>query len=241
MSNIENGQINEIHPAIPMPPRPYIFEGSAYYSRHSSYEPWYNDKANYNTNAKTYYDYLGRFNGFLKDIVDFINRIARRNIIVEDTKTIDFTKINDWIDEGNACHTYHDIITLKADVILSKVIKDFTLDKIGTFKTPNAIVVENDGLWAPDYANALKGMATVINNQGDTITNLENSIQKIIDNLYESGAITTNNIYNYNFNQGTHIAHGKINVFGYVHDVNNAIITHKGEYKGDIISGLNAE
>lgn len=42
------------------------------------FTPFYSDKADYNTNAKSYYDYLARYNGFLTYLVDFVNDLADR-------------------------------------------------------------------------------------------------------------------------------------------------------------------
>ena len=88
------------------PHNPFTLEGH--------WQPWYDDRKDYNTNAPTYFDYLANFNHLIKSIVDLLNRVARRNVKVEDTPCIDMTKINDWIDEGNECHTWHDVITLKS-------------------------------------------------------------------------------------------------------------------------------
>ena len=43
-----------------------------------TFKPFYDDTSDYNTNAKSYYDYLGRFNGFLSTLVDFVNDLALR-------------------------------------------------------------------------------------------------------------------------------------------------------------------
>lgn len=39
-------------------------------------EPFYSDSSDYNTNSKSYYDYLSRFNGFISEMVDFVNYLA---------------------------------------------------------------------------------------------------------------------------------------------------------------------
>ena len=107
-TNINKVDFDENKPYV-APHNPFTLEGH--------WQPWYDDRRDYGTNAPSYYDYLANFNHLIKSIVDLLNRVARRNIKVEDTACIDLTKINDWIDEGNECHTYHDVITLKADVV----------------------------------------------------------------------------------------------------------------------------
>ena len=100
------------------------------------WQPWYDDRKDYNTNAPSYYDYLARFNYFLREITDFINRLARRNINVKDTSTVDLTKTGDW--------TSQDSIEIKADVKVSTNTNQ---------SYPNAIKVLTDGLYVSDFTN----------------------------------------------------------------------------------------
>lgn len=48
------------------------------YKNTFNYTPFYSDKADYNTNAKSYYDYLARYNGFMSELIDFVNDLALR-------------------------------------------------------------------------------------------------------------------------------------------------------------------
>lgn len=58
---------------------PYFYQWNVPSYRRGIYRnPFYTDEADYNTNAKSYYDYLARFNGFLHHLVDFINDLADR-------------------------------------------------------------------------------------------------------------------------------------------------------------------
>lgn len=100
------------------------------------WQPWYDDRKDYNTNAPSYYDYLARFNYFLREITDFINRLARRYINVKDTSTVDLTKTGDW--------TSQDSIEIKADVKVSTNTNQ---------SYPNAIKVLTDGLYVSDFTN----------------------------------------------------------------------------------------
>ena len=54
--------------------------------------PLYNDKGDYNTNAASYYDFLARPNYYWKLIGQMINRLLRRDIVVEETPTITINK-----------------------------------------------------------------------------------------------------------------------------------------------------
>src|SRR5574344_2461292 len=163
------------------------------FSLESHWQPWYDDRRDYNTNAPSYYDYLANFNHLIKSIVDLLNRVARRNIKVEDTPCIDLTKINDWIDEGNECHTYHDVITLKADVVLSTYQKILQFDG-EQYSLNNAISCLTTGLYASDYLPILEALKDKLNKEikdridGDEelnrkIEQVKNELQQAIDNL----------------------------------------------------------
>ena len=134
------------------------------FSLEGHWQPWYDDRRDYNTNAPSYYDYLANFNKLYKDIVELLNRVARRNIKVEDTPCVDLTKVNDWIDEGNECHTYHDVITLKADVILSNYQKVLNFDG-GEYHLNNLITCLSDGLYSPDYLQLLEHLKDKLNDE----------------------------------------------------------------------------
>ena len=167
------------------PHNPFTLEGH--------WQPWYDDRRDYGTNAPSYYDYLANFNHLIKSIVDLLNRVARRNIKVEDTPCIDLTKLNDWIDEGNECHTWHDVITLKADVVLSTYQKIMQFDG-KQYNLSNAISCLTTGLYASDYLPILEALKDKLNKEikdrinGDKelnkkIEQVKNELQQAIDNL----------------------------------------------------------
>lgn len=195
------------------------------------YEPFYDEDVDFNTNAKSYYDYLARFNGFLRTIVDFINRLMGRNIKTEDTPSINFNKKGDWIDNGSCDPSYDDVITLNANVKISKQTETITFKNLGTFTLNNGSKIKSDGVWSADYGHVLRKM-------DDDIGNIQNGLQKIVDNLYNSGAITNNNINNFEFNKGRNIATGNINFFGGTADGNSFIRTNKGKTENDVTAGI---
>ena len=167
------------------PHNPFTLEGH--------WQPWYDDRRDYSTNAPSYYDYLANFNHLIKSIVDLLNRVARRNVKVEDTPCIDMTKINDWIDEGGECHTWHDVITLKADVVLSTYQKILQFDG-KQYNLSNAISCLATGLYASDYLPILEALKDKLNKEikdridGDEelsqkIEQVKNELQQAIDNL----------------------------------------------------------
>ncbi len=164
------------------------------FSLEGHWQPWYDDRRDYNTNAPTYYDYLSNFNHLIKSITELLNRVARRNIEVEDTNCIDLTKINDWIDEGNECHSYHDIITLKADVILSTYQKTVNFDG-KNYNLSNAISCLDSGLYASDYLPLLNALKDKLNQEIQDRIDGDNELKQYIDNKVSE---ITNNITNIN-------------------------------------------
>ena len=131
------------------------------------WQPWYDDRKDYNTNAPSYYDYLARFNYFLRVITDFINRLARRNINVKDTSTVDLTKTGDW--------TSQDSIEIKADVNVST-----NTNKL----YPNAINVLTDGLYVSDFTNEITKLK-------EKDTDLQNRLVFLPIILMENSTTTT--------------------------------------------------
>ena len=83
---------------------------------------------------------------------------------MEDTDCIDMTKINDWIDEGNDCHTWHDEIILKAEVILSTYQKALEFDG-QSYNIVNALECLPSGLFAPNYLPLLEKLLAKINKE----------------------------------------------------------------------------
>ena len=193
------------------------------FSLEGHWQPWYDDRRDYNTNAPSYYDYLSHFNQLFKSITELLNRVARRNIEVEDTNCIDLTKINDWIDEGNECHSYHDIITLKADVILSTYQKAINFDG-KSYNLTNGISCLDSGLYASDYLPLIQALADKLN---QTITD-NNS--KFEDLKYEINRINQ---------EITNIKNTIKNIQGDIMNIKNTIKNIQGDItntKNDIIN-----
>lgn len=160
LHNVDQTNINSVDfeankPYFP-PHLPFSLEGH--------WQPWFDDRRDYNTNAPTYYDYLANFNHLIHSMCELLNRVARRNIKVEDTNCVDLTKIYDWICEDNPCKTYHDEIILKADVILSTYKKALEFDG-HSFNLENALSCLPSGLYAPNYMPLLEDLLAKINQE----------------------------------------------------------------------------
>lgn len=335
-----NNEIPKNEPPRPFPKYlPWSFEGH--------YQPWYDDRRDYNTNAPSYYDYLAHQKFLSNEAIELINRNARRNFYVTDTNSIDLTKKGDWVDNENPCtgkdwqptvrerYYYDDIVEIIADLKVSSQKVDVSIAGM-TQTCPNVLRVLTDGAYVPDYAsfiadlrNRVSSAETEINrindrtytqtetnsfkpqitggiNNGNTlnfkghvkksnatlkhtykynnshdtyltyqaqnvlaiyadglfvpddrpiidklvqdITNaqaenakLRTALQKIVTNLYQAGAITSQDVNNFNFNNDTYIANGNINVYAMQANSNTLIKTHATTTNktGDIVVGLN--
>ena len=336
-----NNEIPRNEPPRPFPKYlPWSFEGH--------YQPWYDDRRDYNTNAPSYYDYLAHQKFLSNEAIDLINRNARRNFYVTDTNSIDLTKKGDWVDNENPCtskdwqptvrerYYYDDIVEIVADLKVSsqkvavtiagmtqtcpnvlRVLTDgayvpdytafiadlrnrlssaegeinrinnrtYTQTETNTFKplitgnlnngtpinfkgdvkkserttqktcnfsdgqtyktytAPNSLAIFQDGLYSPDNTELFKQLATDLKNAQAENNKLRSALQKIITNLHQSGAITSDNIDNFNFNNNTYIANGNINIYAQNAGSSTLIKTHATNTNktGDIVVGLTQE
>ena len=336
-----NNEIPKNEPPRPWPKYlPWTFEGH--------YQPWYDDRRDYNTNAPSYYDYLAHQKFLSNEAIDLINRNARRNFYVTDTNSIDLTKKGDWVDNENPCtgkdwqpkqrerYYYDDIVEIVADLKVStqkvgvtiagmtqtcpnvlRVLTDgayvpdysafiadlrnrvssaegeinrinartYTQTETNTFipsitgqinngqilnfkgdvkkssqttsktciyadgntyKTytaTNALTIFNDGLYSPDNSELFKQLATDLKNAQAENAKLRTALQKIVSNLHQAGAITSDNVDNFNFNNDTYIANGNINVYAQEANSSTLIKTHPTNTNktGDIVVGLTQE
>ena len=119
MENINSIDFEDNKPYF-APHYPFSLEGH--------WQPWYDDRRDYNTNAPTYYDYLSNFNKLIKSIVEFVNELAKRDVDTEDTETIELIKKTSWFVDGV------NNIVLKANVKISQT-------------TGNKLIAKSDGLF----------------------------------------------------------------------------------------------
>ena len=156
------------------------------FSYRHSYFPWYDDTADYNTNAKSYYDYLARNNKILSVLTDFVNRLMNRDLKVTDTNSIDLEIIGNWIDNGDCPpDNYDDIITLLANVIISPETMEKTFNN-EIYNLSNAIEELKSGIFSPDYLpilNALQDSINTILSDLQQLNTKVNNLETIVDNL----------------------------------------------------------
>lgn len=173
-----NNEIPKNEPPRPYPKYlPWSFEGH--------WQPWYDDRRDYNTNAPSYYDYLAHQKFLSDEAIELINRNARRNFYVTDTNSIDLTKKGDWVDNEKPCtgkdwqptvrerYYYDDIVEIVADLKVSAQKVDVTIAGM-TQKCPNVLRVLNDGAFVPDYSAFIADLRNRVSSAEGEINRINN-------------------------------------------------------------------
>ena len=205
-----------------------------WYGDKRHFRPWYDDDADYNTNAKSYYDWLGRFIAQLDNMIKLMNLLLARDVEVQDTTTIDLTKSGDW--QHYDCETgQYDIIeTFKADLIVSK-------------QALNAVQVLSDGVYVKDLQPQIDNINNKIdniNNKIENITNrvdkIENAFTKLLQNLKDSGMWIQDGdtIFDGHFAPQMYLAWGNINLYGGTPDGGSFIKTNNKQSENDLAAGI---
>lgn len=221
------------------------------------FRPWYDDDADYNTNAKSYYDFLARFIRQLDYMITLMNKLLDENIETLETNTVRLLKEGDWkkyhIENGKVVYDTggSNIEKLSAYVKISKA-------------SLNDIVAKDDGIWSENFQPKIDALnkriddldakveryhnelLNLINALTQRVTNLENrlsivetALKKLLTNLNGSGAWSyTGNILNGNLNSGRDLATGNINLFGGTTDGNSFIRTNNAHTENDITAGI---
>lgn len=221
------------------------------------FRPWYDDDADYNTNAKSYYDFLARFIRQLDYMITLMNKLLDQNLETLETNTVKLLREGDWkkyhiqngevvYDEGGS-----NIEKLSAYVKISKA-------------SLNDIVAKDDGIWSENFQPKIDALNkrvddldakverynnelhNLINALTSRVTNLENrlalvegALKKLLTNLQNTGAWSSSgDIYNGKLNSGHNIATGNINLFGGSVDGSSFIRTTSGQQENDITAGI---
>lgn len=185
------------------------------------FRPWYDDDADYNTNAKSYYDYLGFRIGQLDAIIDAINKLIKRNIKTNQTNTVDLQKLGDWSSD--------DIITLLANVKVSH-------------ETLNAIEIRDDGIFVKDLKPLINDLQRQVNEIKNVQAKHDRVIRKIVQSLINNGSWSApqgQDILDGDFVNGHGVASGNINFFGGTQDGGHYIRTNGGHTEDDVTAGIN--
>lgn len=214
------------------------------------FRPWYDDDADYNTNAKSYYDFLARFIRQLDYMITLMNKLLDQNLEALETNTVRMQKDGDWgkyhIEKGNVVYDEggSSIEKLSAYVKISKV-------------ALNDIEAKDDGIWSEDFQPKIDALNkriddldakveryhnelnNLLNSLTQRVETLENALKKLLQNLANSGAWHYNgSIFNGDLNSGRNLATGNINVFGGTTDGSSFIRTNGGQTENDITAGI---
>lgn len=221
------------------------------------FRPWYDDDADYNTNAKSYYDFLARFIRQLDYMITLMNKLLDQNIETLETNTVRLLKDGDWkkyhIEHGNVVYDAggSNVEKLSAYVKISKA-------------SLNDIVAKDDGIWSENFqpkidalnrrideldakveryhtelTNLINALSQRVSSLENRVTTLENALKKLLQNLHDSGAWSYDgNILNGRLNSGRNLATGNINLFGGSVDGGSFIRTNSGHTENDITAGI---
>ena len=161
------------------------------------YQPWYDDKRDYSTNAPTYYDYLANSIELERTQTEAINDLLVRDVNFFDSDEIHVDKLTDW-HEDDSEHSGQ--ISFKAHVITSPSSTTQTID--GTdYNASNGIQVLHDGLYAPDYKKVLDKYSADSNAKFTTLTtDLKNLTTKHDNDISTVKQTITTNINQVNAN-----------------------------------------
>ena len=185
------------------------------------FRPWYDDDADYNTNAKSYYDYLGFRIAQLDALIDAINKLIKRDIKTNQTNTVDLQKLGDWSND--------DIITLLANVKVSH-------------ETLNAIETRDDGLFVKDLKPLINDLQRQVNEIKNVQAKHDRVIRKIVQSLINNGSWSApqgQDILDGDFISGHGVASGNINFFGGTQDGGHYIRTNGSHTEDDVCAGIN--
>lgn len=159
------------------------------------FRPWYDDNADYNTNAKSYYDYLGFRIRQLDYIVWAINSLMRRDVQVQDTTTVDMSRDGDWL-KGDDVETVSAVVKLSEDFLNALevhenglYVKDLEpeIDKIrqdlAEFKEATNRRLNDDESQLNRLRQDLQNVRDGLDGLRREIKNLQSQIQSILDRL----------------------------------------------------------
>ncbi|MCI7800874.1 hypothetical protein, partial [Eubacterium sp.] len=169
-----------------------------------------------------------------------INRINNRTYTQTETNTFK-PAITGNLNNGNPINFKGDV--KKSTKTTQKTCQTADGQNYKTYTAVNELVINNDGLYSPDNSELFKQFATDLKNAQAENTKLRSALQKIVTNLFHAGAITSEDVNNFNFNNDTYIANGNINVYAMQANSNTLIKTHptNTNKSGDIVVGLNTE
>ena len=182
------------------------------------YQPWYDDKRDYNTNAPSYYDYLANSVNLEKVQTEAINDLLVRDVDFLDSDEIHVDKLTDW---HNDDPNHQNKTSFKAHVITSPKTLTYRLDNVD-YQASNALKVLDSGLYTPDFSQVISQQTARLNETSTTAKRAEtkaDNAQKGVDSINSELPSIKSNI--------TSLQSGKQNKLtaGYGIKINNNTIT----------------
>lgn len=124
------------------------------FSLEGHWQPWYDDRRDYITNASTYFDYLSNNTYLNKEVINLLNDVESRDIETNTTKSVKMQRFGNW-------HGVDKNITLQSDVILSQA-------------SDNYLSIKDDGLHVHNPIDIIEEKETSLNNRiNETNSNVE--------------------------------------------------------------------
>ena len=153
-----------------------------------------------------------------------INRINNRTYTQTETNTFK-PAITGNLNSGDPINFKGDV--KKSNATLTRTYKfNYGQETYYTYEAQNVLAISGDGLYVPDDVPIIDKLVQDITNARAENANLRNALQKIVTNLYQAGAITSEDVNNFTFNNDTYIANGNINVYAQNANSNTLIKTH---------------
>ena len=146
---MENNEINfeEIKP-YNAPHTPFSLEGQ--------WQPWYDDRRDYNTNAPSYYDYLSNHNEIIRVLTDFSNQHAKNIVALKEYDKTLKAEIDNEITRAK-----------QAEIGISQDVTNLdtkTQSSITTLRNENTTLKENIVNIYKTYDNRLHAVENNLNN-----------------------------------------------------------------------------
>lgn len=143
-----------------------------------SYRPYYNYNTDYQTDAPSYYDYLGNLNNIFTSIIDtinkqveYVNAISNKDIKIEDTETIKLLMEGDFKVDNQ--------ILLKGRLKTSNTIENRQYNG-KTFDIRNAVIIKDDGIYIRDYTEVIAYLSSLIETNKTIIEEHKNNIETLV-------------------------------------------------------------
>lgn len=182
--------------------------------RRSTFEPWYDDKKDYNTNAPSYYDYLGRMHKLIQLLADRIweydKELAKRfeewdKLIEKFPENVENLLI-EWLEDGTLDDIINKNIFKDLNEKIDKAIKQMELLKQKTIDSQDILLSNLDKITPIGTVNTRSSVGDTKFPQSSSI-NQEKGVFYILRQT--TGEITDQTLYEYDL-EDSHLIRKKV-------------------------------